>query len=134
MARIAVSALLVLAGCATAPPPALQAPPDSLPATAWTSVKVALVVRLVARPGQEEALAGFLAAAAPLAQAESFTQAWFALRAAPAVFYIVDAFANDADRQKHLTGEIADALRAKAGALLAEAPSIEKANILGAKL
>jgi quinol monooxygenase YgiN len=95
--------------------------------------KVALVVRLVAKSGKEEALRSFLAGAEPLAKAESFTPAWFALRTAPNVFYIVDAFANDADRDKHLNGEIAKALLAKAPELLAEPPAIEKADVLGYK-
>ena len=97
-------------------------------------VKVALVVRLVAKPGKEEDLRSFLASAEPLARAESFTPAWFALRTAKNVFYIVDAFAADADRDRHLGGEIAKALMARAGELLAEAPAIEKAEVLGSKL
>jgi quinol monooxygenase YgiN len=99
-----------------------------------TQVKVSLVVRLVAKSGKEEEVARFLAGAEPLARAEAFTPAWFALRSASNVFYIVDAFANDDDRGKHLSGEIAKALMAKAGELLAEPPKIEKADILGVKL
>jgi quinol monooxygenase YgiN len=97
-------------------------------------VKVALVVRLVAKAGKEEQVRAFLAGAEPLARTESFTPAWFALRTSKDVFYIVDAFASDAEREKHLTGEIAKALMAKAGELLATAPTIEKAEVLGAKL
>ena len=97
-------------------------------------VKVALVVRLVAKPGKEETVRAFLAGAEPLAKSESFTPAWFALRTEPNVFYIVDAFASDADRGKHLGGEIAKALMAKAPELLAEPPKIEKADVLGVKL
>jgi quinol monooxygenase YgiN len=59
---------------------------------------------------------------------------WFALRTEPNVFYIVDAFADDGDRTKHLTGEIAKALMAKAGDLFSEPPKIEKADVLGAKV
>lgn len=99
-----------------------------------TSTKVALVVRLVAKAGKEEQVAGFLASAQPLAEAEDFTPAWFALRTAPTVFYIVDAFASDADRSKHLGGAIAAALMANADELLAEPPAIEKADVLGDKL
>jgi quinol monooxygenase YgiN len=99
-----------------------------------SNVTVALVVRCVAKPGKEEQVAKFLGGALPLAQGESFTPAWFALRTAPNTFYIVDAFANDGDRTKHLTGEIAKALMANAGELLAEPPQIEKAEVLGAKL
>jgi len=97
-------------------------------------VKVGLVVRMVAKAGKEQELAGFLAGAQPLAEDESFTPAWFALRTAPNVFYIVDAFANDEDRGKHLSGAIAAALMARAGELLAEPPAIEKADVLGSKL
>lgn len=97
-------------------------------------VTVALVVRLVAKAGKEADVASFLASAEPLARAESFTPAWFALRTEPAVFYIVDAFASEADRSKHLSGDIAKALLAKAGDLLAEPPRIEQATVLGAKL
>ena len=99
-----------------------------------TNTKVGLVVRLVAKPGQEETVAKFLAGAEPLARAESFTPAWFALRASPTVFYIVDAFASDGDRSKHLGGEIAKALMANAAELLAEPPAIEKVDVLGSKL
>jgi quinol monooxygenase YgiN len=98
------------------------------------TTKVALVVRLVAKAGQEETLKTFLAGAEPLAKAESFTPAWFALRAAKDVFYIVDAFKSDADREKHIGGEIAKALFAKAPDLLAEPPRIEKAEVLGDKI
>lgn len=97
-------------------------------------VSSALVVRLVAKPGKEEQLRAFLAGAQPLAQEESFTPAWFALRTERSVFYIVDAFANDTDRDKHLNGEIARALMANATELLAQAPAIEKAEVLGSKL
>lgn len=72
--------------------------------------------------------------AEPLARREPFTPAWFALRTAKSVFYIVDAFVTDADRDKHLGGEIAKALMAKAGELLAEPPAIEKAEVLASKL
>ncbi len=95
---------------------------------------VALVVRVVAKPGKEEQVAGFLAGALPLAEEERFTPVWFALRTAPNTFYIVDAFATDADRGKHLGGEIAKALMANAGELLAEPPQIEKADVLAVKL
>ena len=97
-------------------------------------VKVALVVKLTAKPGNESAVSDFLASAQPLAVREAFTPAWFALRTSPTTFYIVDAFATDADRGKHLGGEIAKALMAKAPELLAEPPVIERADVLGSKL
>jgi quinol monooxygenase YgiN len=104
------------------------------PGDTMTDITVALVVRVVAKPGKEEQVAKFLAGALPLAQNEGFTPVWLALRTAPDVFYIVDAFATDADRTKHLTGDIAQALMANASELLAEPPRIEKAEVLAAKL
>ena len=97
-------------------------------------MKVGLVARLVAKPGKEEAVRAFLAGAEPLARAEGFTPAWFALRTSKDVFYIVDAFASAADRDKHLNGEIAKALLGRASELLAEPPRIEQAEVLGIKL
>ena len=44
------------------------------------------------------------------------------------------SFANVADRQRHVDGEIAKALFASAPELLAEPPSILKADVLGEKL
>jgi quinol monooxygenase YgiN len=97
-------------------------------------VNVGLVVRIVAKAGKEEEVAAFLKGALPLAVAESFTPAWFALRADKATFYIVDAFADDTGRGKHLAGPIAAALMENAPKLLAEPPSIEKVDVLASKL
>ena len=96
--------------------------------------KVGLVVRLVAKAGKEEEVAAFLAGAEPLARNEPYTPAWFALRTGPAVFWIVDAFENDADRKRHLSGDIARALLERAPELLAEPPAIHEAEVLGEKL
>jgi len=93
-----------------------------------------LVVKLVAKPERAEDVAAFLVSALPLAEAEDFTPAWFALRADATTFYIVDAFKSDEDRSKHVNGPIAAALMANAEALLAEAPSIAPVDILAAKV
>ncbi len=97
-------------------------------------VKLALFVRLEAKPGQETALANFLAGALPLANAEAATSAWFALKFGPSTFGIFDAFADEAGRTAHLQGPIAAALMANAAALLAVPPTIEKVDLLAAKL
>lgn len=97
-------------------------------------VKLALFVRLEAKPGKEAAVADFLAGALPLANAESGTTAWFALKFGPSTFGVFDAFADEAGRQAHLTGQIAAALMANADALLASPPNIEKVDLLAAKL
>ncbi len=97
-------------------------------------VKLALFVRLEAKPGQEAAVAAFLAGALPLANAESGTTAWFALKFGPSTFGVFDAFADEAGRQAHLNGQIAAALMKNASALLAEMPKIEQVELLAAKL
>jgi quinol monooxygenase YgiN len=97
-------------------------------------VHVALLVRLKAKPGKEADVESFLKNGLPLAEAEPATTAWFAIKLGPSTFGIFDAFPDDAGRQAHLSGRIAAALMAKASDLLAEAPSIEKVDVLAAKL
>ena len=97
-------------------------------------VKIALLVRLEAKPGKEAAVAQFLEAALPLANEESNTPVWFALRLGPSTFGIFDAFRDDAGRKAHLTGPIAAALMANAKDLLAQPPQIEQVELLAVKL
>jgi quinol monooxygenase YgiN len=97
-------------------------------------VKVALLVRLVAKPGKEEEVAAFLSSALPLAQAEAATIVWFALRISKNEFGIFDAFPDDAGRKAHLNGPIAAALMAKGSELLAAPPKIEQVDLVAAKL
>jgi quinol monooxygenase YgiN len=97
-------------------------------------VKVALLVRLEAKPGQEAALENFLKSGLALANEESFTPVWFALKLGPSTFGIFDAFADDAGRKAHLSGQIAAALMAKSSELLAAAPRIEQVDVLAVKL
>jgi quinol monooxygenase YgiN len=95
---------------------------------------VALWVKLDAKPGKEGDLDTFLRSALPLVQEEPATLAWFAIRLGPSTFGIFDAFPDDAGRQAHLSGKVAAALMAKAPELLATSPSIEKIDVLAAKL
>ncbi len=97
-------------------------------------MKVALFVRLEAKPGKEKEVADFLRQGLALANQEATTLLWFALQLGPTTFAIFDTFADDAGRQRHLNGPIAKALMAQASALLAAPPTIEPVDILGAKL
>src|SRR6516162_11739234 len=97
-------------------------------------VKVALLVRLEAKPGKEQDVENFLRAGLPLVEAEPQTTVWFGIRLGPSTFGIFDAFPDEAGRQVHLSGKVAAALMAKAGELLATPPSIEKVDVLAAKL
>jgi len=97
-------------------------------------VRVALLVRLQAKPGKEADVARFLESGLALANQEASTPIWFALRLGPATFGIFDAFADEAGRKAHLAGQIAAALMAKSPELLAEAPKIEHVDVLAAKI
>jgi quinol monooxygenase YgiN len=97
-------------------------------------VKVALFVRLEAKPGREKEVENFLLSGLSIVQVEPATTAWFGLRLGPSTFGIFDAFPDEAGRQAHLSGRVAAALMAKAGELLAKPPSIEKVDVLAAKL
>ena len=97
-------------------------------------VRVALLVRLQAKTGKEREVEAFLQQGLALANQESTTPVWFALRLGPATFAIFDAFGDEAGRQAHLEGPIARALMAKASELLAEPPKIERVDVIAAKL
>jgi quinol monooxygenase YgiN len=97
-------------------------------------VRVALFVRLEARPGREGEVQAFLEGGLPIVREEPATTAWFALRLGPSTFGIFDAFPDEAGRSAHLAGRVAAALMQKAEALLAEPPSIERVDVLAAKL
>jgi len=97
-------------------------------------VKVALLVRLEAKPGKEAAVESFLRGGLAIVQDEPATTTWYALRLGPSTFGIFDTFPDEAGRQAHLTGKVAAALMANAAELLSQPPVIEKVDILAAKL
>lgn len=97
-------------------------------------VTLSLFVRLEAKPGKENEVAAFLKQGLELANQETTTPIWFALRLGPSTFAIVDAFRDEQGRQQHLNGPIAQALMAQAPNLLASPPVIERMEVLGAKL
>jgi quinol monooxygenase YgiN len=97
-------------------------------------MKLALFARLEAKAGKENDVVKFLDQGLALANQESTTLMWFALRLGPTTFAIFDAFADETGRQRHLTGPIAQALMAQAPTLFAAPPAIEPLEVLGAKL
>lgn len=96
-------------------------------------VTVGLLVRLEAKPGQEQAVADFLRSGLSLAQNEPDTINWYGIQLGPSTFGIFDTFPSDEGRQAHLNGPIAAALMANAADLLASDPVIEMVDILAAK-
>jgi len=97
-------------------------------------VKVALLVRLEAKPGREADIESFLGAGLSMVQEEPATTVWFAIRLGPSTFGIFDAFPDESGRQAHLSGQVAAALMTKAPELLAKPPIIENVDALAAKL
>ena len=93
-----------------------------------------LFVRLEAKPGKENDVAAFLSQGLEMSHQEKTTPLWFALRLGPSTFGVFDSFHDEPGRQAHLNGPIAKALFAKAPELLSAPPSIEKFEVLGAKI
>jgi hypothetical protein len=58
-------------------------------------VSLGLFVRLEAKPGKEEDLTAFLKQGLQLANQETTTPLWFALRLGPTTFAIFDAFRDE---------------------------------------
>jgi quinol monooxygenase YgiN len=97
-------------------------------------MRLALFARLEAKPGKENDVVQFLSQGLALANQEATTLLWFALRLGPTTFAIFDAFADEAARQRHLNGPIAQALMAQAATLFTAPPAIEPLDVLGVKL
>lgn len=97
-------------------------------------VTLALLVRLEAKPGKKAEVESFLRGGLSVVQEEAATTAWFAIRLGPSTFGIFDAFPDEAGRQAHLAGRVPAALKAKASELFAQPPTIEKVDVLAAKL
>jgi len=95
---------------------------------------LALYVKLEAKVGKEAEVENFLRGGLPIVENEPATISWYALRLGPSTFGIFDTFPDEAGRNAHLSGEVAKALMAKAGELLAEPPLIQKVEVLAAKL
>lgn len=93
-----------------------------------------LFVPLEAKPGKENEAAAFLEQALQLANQETSTPVWFALRFGPAKFAIFDAFEDESGRQAHLQSETAKSLMANAPHLFVSPLSIEPVDVLGAKV
>jgi quinol monooxygenase YgiN len=97
-------------------------------------LSLGLFVRLETKPGKAKDVAAFLMQGLQMANKERTTPLWFALRLGPSTFAVFDSFHNESGRQAHLNGPIAKALMAIAPDLLAVPPSIEKTEVLGAKI
>jgi quinol monooxygenase YgiN len=97
-------------------------------------VKVALLVRLEAKPGKEAEVEKFLNSGLALVEDEPATITWYAIKLGPSTYGIFDTFPDDKGRQAHLSGKVAAALMANASELLSQPPQIEQVEILAAKI
>ena|SRR5690349_16156851 len=97
-------------------------------------VAVGVFVALEAKPGKEEEVAPLLRGALPLVEQESQTTIWFAFRLQASRFAIFDAFRDKERRHAHLSEQVAAALMEHADELLAQAPSIQKVDVLAGVL
>ena len=95
-------------------------------------VTVGLLMRVEAKPDKVDEVEALLIEGLETVQQEEATTVWLALRLGPTTFGVVDAFPNDAARQAHLAAN-ADVL-AQAGELLTQPPSIERLEVIAAKL
>lgn len=95
---------------------------------------VGLLVTMEAKPGQEATVEEFLNGGLALVNEEPGTVAWFAIRLSESVFGIFDVFMDEAGRDAHLSGRVAEALMAQAPDLFANPPMIGKVDVLAAKL
>jgi quinol monooxygenase YgiN len=95
-------------------------------------VSVGLFVRLEAASGREQDVQTFLRNGLDLVLQEPGTTVWYALRLGPSTFGIFDAFDDEAGREAHLNGAVAEGLAENAD-LFAEPPAIEQVDVLASK-
>ena len=96
--------------------------------------KFGLLATLNAKPGKEEEVEKFLRSALPMVQDEPGTVSWYAVRLGNSKFGIFDTFNDEAGRNAHLSGKVAEALFAQAAELFSEIPKVEQVDILAEKL
>ena len=76
-------------------------------------MKVALWVRLEAKPGKEADVESFLLNGLSIVQDEPSTVTWYAVKLGPSTFL------DESGRQAHLSGRVATLLKAEASELFA---------------
>jgi len=92
----------------------------------------ALFVRLEAKTGREHEVERFLRSALDIVDTEDGTPLGSALRFGPSTFGIFDAFPDEAGREAHLNGKVAEALLGSVGELVQQ-PTIEQVDVLASK-
>jgi quinol monooxygenase YgiN len=96
-------------------------------------VTVGVHIRFEAKPDKADDVEALLKRALAQVQQDEPTIVWLGLRLGPTTFAVVDAFDDDAGRQAHLAAYLAP-LHQAAADLFTGPPSVEYANVVGAKL
>lgn len=96
--------------------------------------KFAIWVTVESKRGKELEVEEFLKSALAMAEMETGTLTWYAVKIGESKYAIFDTFEDEGGREAHLTGEIAKALFGKGRELLAKDPEVHKLDILAAKL
>lgn len=94
----------------------------------------ALLVRLEATAGKDAEVEELLRSSLPMVESEPATTAWFAVRFGRNEYGIFDVFPDDAGRQDHLSGPVAEALMGKADELFSTPPDVRPIGVLASKL
>lgn len=95
---------------------------------------VALWVQLEAKKGKEAEVEKFLRDGLNIVNNEPGTITWHALKLGATSYAIFDTFSDNKGREAHLAGQVAKALKGKAADLFSKAPTIERIDVLAAKL
>lgn len=97
-------------------------------------VTVGLLLRIEAKPDRVGEVEAMLKSAVNQVRRETATVVWFALRLGPTTFGVFDASVDEANRQAHLDANGGVLSGELAAELFAEAPSVEKVDVIAAKM
>ena len=97
-------------------------------------ITVGLLVRIEAKPHKAAQVEAMLKAAVEHVRQETETVVWFAFRLGPTTFGVFDASIDEANRQAHLDANGGALTGELAMQLFAGSPSIEKVDVIAAKL
>jgi quinol monooxygenase YgiN len=95
---------------------------------------LASLTRLRAKAGKEKEVQELLQESVALVNEDVSTLLWLALRSGSRTFTIVAAFADQAAREQHVNGPVAEVVLQREPDLFESTPQIERVTVLGAKV
>jgi quinol monooxygenase YgiN len=97
-------------------------------------VTVGLLLRIEAKPDKADEVEAMLTTAVNHIRHETATLVWFAFRLGPTTFGVFDASVDEANRQAHLDANLGALSGELAAQLFAGSPSVEKVDVIAAKI